>query len=267
MLQSEASPNVYSDSRHQVDGILIASAGGNVIGSITNPGLGNVILGNQTGIAIQGTGATNNEIVNNTIGPRTYTPGSPNINGLGNFYGIYVANAQANDVWKNSITRNISVGVAIVGSQADRNVVQANNISSNGGYGMVDAARGFVTVEPMTASAQVFGSGVYIQSGQFNTIGGGPGSLALPGLTLVGNTINDNTQVGVYLFGGASNNVVGLNTITGVSYPRGPFNGQYGVLLNNSPSNVLDIFQRGTFANKVSGFRIAGFFNFTGPSS
>ena len=236
-------------------GVWIDGAGGS-----PNTIAYNHILGNEVGVEVDGSTATNNLIALNAIGPApgTYAEGSPNVGGLGNFYGIYVNNTQGNQIIGNQVDRNLSVGVAIVGASADSNSVQGNFVGSNGGYGLQSPDGQSVTEVAITPGARVFGSGIYIEGGQGNVV--------------AKNTIRDSAQVGVYIFNfgaltSAPNNSVTGNVIVGVNHPKGPWNGDYGVLLFDSSGNIPGVPQVGKSMNRISGNRIANFREYTGPGA
>lgn len=279
ILTSAAGFNVYDTSGlatnqdRQNYGVWLNGVSGNTVGVL------NTIQGNQVGIEVDG---NFNTITNNVIGSLAYTLGESNVDGLGNFFGVYIANSSFNTVASNYVSRNVSVGVAIVGAAAVSNSVQANAIQANGGYAvplvtttqptvtLIDYPTAAADTSANPSSVSVFGSGVYIQSGEKNSV--------------VGNTIQDNTQVGVYVFNfgtisSTSNttnnkivsvpiyNVIQQNVITGVQHPAGPYNGDYGVLLFDSSGNLPGVPQVGPTSNNIQGNRIANFREYTGPSS
>ncbi len=256
-------PNVYSTSNAATGAIGARQNFGiwiNGAGQTANTIAFNHLLGNEVGVEIDGSTAINNLIAYNAIGPASgsYVEGSPNVNGLGNFYGIYANNTQSNQILANTVDRNLSVGVAIVGGSANSNTVQGNFIGSNGGYAELSPDGQTVLEVSITPGARIFGSGVYIEAGQGNLVSK--------------NTIRDNTQVGVYLFNFGTlastlNNAVTGNVIVGVNHPKGPWNGDYGVLLFNSSGNIPGVPQSGRSANRISGNRIANYREYTGPGS
>ena len=291
ILTDPAAGGAYSTTSavgpRQAFGIWIREAAGNIIGSAFAP---NVIQANGTGIEIQEATAQANQIKFNFIGTHpgaTLTPGN-NTDGLGNFFGILADNTAANQFSNNTIAHNLSVGIALVGAGATDNLVFSNTVSSNGGYGIFDAGLGLITpIDYTTAiaatrtrpgSVRLFGSGIYVEGGSRNIIGSRPsrtkGVKELPG---DGNVVEDNTQVGIYIFnaGPATTNTIRSNRIRGVNYTGrgGPFNGDYGILLYNSsgnlssPKGTTGTSLQGRFSNKIGGTRIARFREYTGPGS
>ena len=109
----------------------------------TSPGnlvLGNNVLANQVGIAVQGTVAVTdpkvpaNVIQGNNVGDLNYAHGGSNLTGLGNFDGIYVDNTSSTQIVSNILAGNISIGIGLVGPAASGNVVQRNIVAGTGGY-------------------------------------------------------------------------------------------------------------------------------------
>ena len=278
-------PTTLAAEVRQYYGIWINGAG-TPTGSPSNPAntvSNNNILANQVGIEVDGTTAANNLIVSNFIGYHPLNPieGSTNVDGLGNFYGIYLNNSPSNDIGEpglgNLIEQNVSVGVEIFGQAASNNTVKNNLISSNGGYVvpfqngsqspiyLVDFVNAYKATLANPQAASVYGSGVYIESGQNNIVSG--------------NTIKNNTEVGVYIYnfgtnpaiqGNSITNTISGNTIAGVNQTDGPYsyvNGEYGVLLFNSSGNYYGVIQNGAGKNKVSNDLIADFREYTGPGA
>lgn len=116
---------------NDASGVCICDSPNNAIGG-TKAEARNVISGNATGVRISGSNSVGNQILGNLIGTA--------INGtvaLGNGYGVYIADAHDNTIGGaatgagNVISGNTYDGVAINGSQATRNLVQGNLIGTD----------------------------------------------------------------------------------------------------------------------------------------
>jgi parallel beta-helix repeat protein len=272
LLNGQTDPTLYSLAVRQNAGVWINNAPGNFVGPVNNVGLGNTILGNYIGVLVSGALSTNEQIVGkNQIGPSSpeNVDGS-NTDGLGNFVGVSLGNfvapstasldsASMDFILNNQIDRNVSVGIAILGTQATNNMVMGNMIALNGGYGDRPDAN-TVKVTPRLKGKEIFGSGVYIESALANTV--------------TGNTLKENVLVDVYLFNisvppRATPNVIKGNVIFGQNHPEGrpnPFwNGQYGILLFNSADNLPGVEPESQ--NSIRGHFIADFREFTGPTN
>ena len=263
-------PLLYSFQNRQNYGVFLNDAGHTE--AMANTVSGNRVLANYTGIRVQGANANANTISGNVVGPNPRVDSSVRPSGLGNFYGIWIQDSQSNTIRGNRVNRNISVGIALVGFQAQQNLVQRNDASSNGGYGIAQGDDTTILLSGPNPGARIFGTGIYVESAQNNIIGSRPtpapaGRRGRPGTiknATDGNTVRDNTQVGIYLFSGAGGNVIRGNVITGVKHPGGPWNGDYGILLFNSAGNLPGVSRQGRSRNKITNHRIANFREFTG---
>lgn len=281
------SPNVFGASYRQDDGVHILNASGNLIGLFIQGNTllhdANVIMGNQTGVHLEGLLANNNWVSSNQIGPNP----DPSVDGtdmvvnpfkprLGNFAGVVIDRASQNVLSDNAIQRNISAGVEILGAQSTNNSVQRNNISWNGatGYtlnvfggvqGRTDNSGIVQLATPVLDQTKIYGVGIYIDAGSSNTIGGPsvpPTSpLTLFGSSLFGNIVDNNVLVGIYLVDGARNNPIMGNRVHG----GGAGHGEYGVFLFDSAANLTAVQQNGKFQNDIRGNYVADFREYTGP--
>ncbi|WP_161602412.1 beta strand repeat-containing protein [Tautonia marina] len=198
-------------------GILLVNAGNNAIGGV-QPADGNIISGNGgSGILLQGSGASNNQIAGNVIGLDA-TGDAP----LGNAAnGVTILNgASANRVGGdvtgsgNLISGNRGDGV-VLAAGAFENLVSGNVIGANVGG---TAARGNA------------GTGVRISDSPRNTIGGRS------------NLISGNGVFGLTIAGGsASENVVSGNLIgTNLAGTAGLGTQQVGLVILNAPNNRVE---------------------------
>lgn len=252
--------DVYSSANRQDDGILVSNASGNTLDR-------NTILANQDGIRVTGALATGNAITNNQVGLAQAAGDTSVTDRLGNFFGIAVEGASRNIVQANVVQGNVSVGVEIKGAASGANVVKGNTISGNGGFGnrLVNGDSTLNTIVQLTTpvtSSQVFGVGVYLEGAKGNVVGSIPKSNGKKKVEnpADGNAIRDNILVDIYLFQGASGNIIRGNTVKGT-----PGVGAYGIFLFNSAGNLNTVARQGKHANKIAGHTIANFREFTGP--
>jgi titin len=206
-----------------VVGVSIGGAAtGNFIGS-TAPGLGNVISGNLSGVAIRGVGATGNTLQGNFIG--TAVDGTT---ALGNLGGIQIeAGAAGNTVGgtgtaaRNIISGNGVYGVLLTGAGTTGNSVLGNYIGTDvsgtldrgntgDGVSIQGGATGNVVGGSAAGSRNLLsgnnGDGVQITGAGTN------GNRVLKnriGLNAAGTGDLGNGDMGVRIEGGARNNVVG----------------------------------------------------------
>ncbi|NOZ29074.1 MAG: DUF11 domain-containing protein [Chloroflexi bacterium] len=196
---SSADGLVITGGHSTIRGLAINSFGGN--GIKLSGGGGNVIQGNYIGTDVNGDYAARN-------------------NGL---YGIYILNSANNLIGGtgvsdgNQISGNESGGVFITGAGSTGNLVQGNVIGTNPGG---------------SAAVNNYGSGVQIEGGSGNTIGGTAAH--------AGNIISGNVY-GVVISGTtASGNVVQGNLI-GTDYLGAAEvkNFNHGVLIQDAPNNTI----------------------------
>ena len=120
----------------------------------------NTVQGNQVGVQVDGN-STQDTIAGNVIGSINYTPGTSNTDGLGNLFGVDIANTTSITVNSTGhIARNVSVGVAIVGPAADNNVVQGDFIQANGAYASsltIGNQTGIKLIDYATAARSYYG--------------------------------------------------------------------------------------------------------------
>jgi hypothetical protein len=152
-------------------GVLIDQAKNNTIGG-TGEGEGNVISGNsRSGVQIQNLTAIQNLVQGNLIG----TDASGLIS-VGNFNGVFISDASSNTIGgvdegaRNVISGNQRLGVGVVGSDANLNLILGNYIGVNSD-GTAGVGNGY--------------SGIEIYQATNTTIGGAYG-------TLSGNVISGN---------------------------------------------------------------------------
>ena len=218
---------------------LSGASANNVIGGLTDAAQ-NVIAGNKdTGVYLNGAGATGNLIEGNYIGTNAAGATLANVKN-----GIRLNGAGSNTVGgttseaANVISRN-GTGVYVTGATATHNVIEGNFIGTN---------RGGTVAAPNT------GNGVYIGSAGSNTIGG-----TVPG---AGNVISNNST-GVYLDSAAGNQIQGNYIGTNANGASNFGNATYGVyLINDSTSNVIggltDAAQNVIAGNKDTGIYLTG---------
>jgi titin len=202
---------------NHTNGVTLFGVAGNTIGG-TNTGAGNVISGNeQDGVLITSTGASNNMVFGNYIGPD-----ATGTNALANTYGGVAISGVAGNVvgaieGRNVISGNTGSGVYLTTAGASNNILAGNYIGTD------------ATGEKAMANSQ---AGIYIQVFG-NTIGG-----------LVsgeGNVISGNKQNGIFIFGMAtSNNVVEGNFIgTDATGETALANGFSGLAISNAQDNTI----------------------------
>lgn len=210
-------------SNVQADIFLIGGAVGNTIGG-TAPGAGNVLSGSPYGVYLQDFGSSNNVILGNLIG--TDPTGKTGIGDSSAGVGIW-----------NGASGNIIGGTSV----AERNVLSGNK----GSYGVaIGTANGNLVagnligtdVTGTNALANAYGVGIFNGSQQ-NTVGGttaGAGNVLsgnntyaifisaaaaanlvqgnIVGLDPTGTRAVPNSNIGIALFGGATNNLIGGTT-------------------------------------------------------
>ena len=189
-------------------GISVSGAHGATIGG-TAQGAGNVISGNaQSGVSIQGAGATGALVLGNLIGTDKTAE-----NAVGNgAFGVLVSG-----------TPGVSIGGTATG---DRNVISGN---VGAGVGLLAGTTGAVVqgnlIGTVTGSSALGNAtGVLIDGGSANNTIGGTAAGA-------GNTIADSSGIGVNVMSGTGN-LVRLNSIfsdTGLGIALG------GALTTNAP--------------------------------
>ena len=232
--------NLIGTAVDGLDALGNGSNGINVVGSASNTIGGttiaerNIISGNQTGIWIRGSDASNNTITGNYIGT--------DINGtsaLGNGWGIYVYSDSTiiggtQDGAGNVISGNINQGLNIIsnpnlGIHARDNIVLGNIIG-------LDA----------TGSSRLGnGLGLMVVNSPFNNIGGPTAAHR--------NIISGNEAQGLYIgwMGATGNRVIGNYIGTNIDGTQSIGNGSEGILLNG-PDNIIGGDQQG-YGNLVSG--------------
>ena len=203
---------------NHTNGVTLYGVAGNTVGG-TNAGARNVISGNQQlGVSITSTGASNNMVLGNYIGPD-----ATGTNALANTYGgVTIDGAAGNMVGAvnggNVISGNLGNGVLLVDPGTSNNIVSGNFIG-------VDATGKKAMANNL--------AGVYIEV-PGNTIGG-----VAPG---AGNVISGNAENGVFIYGGTtSNNVVEGNFI-GTDVTGRNSGGERviaGVAISNAPANLI----------------------------
>jgi CSLREA domain-containing protein len=220
-------------------GVAIINSANNYIG------LYNLISGNTgDGIFIDGGASDNNSVAGNIIGTnRNRTAAIPNgangviiRNGSNNTIGEPVINGNAN-----IISGNATNGVMIVGANATENLVIGNNIGLNGA-GLSDLGNG--------------DNGVYIFNGAHDNV---VGKYVDGHNTAYGNIISGNDGDGVRIEGAGTNgnvlakNVIGLNLNENKAA-----NTNHGVFIGGGASNnsVGDLFWG--YGNLISGNDIDG---------
>lgn len=202
---------------NMTNGVTIDGTSGNTIGG-TVPGSENVISGNQQdGILILSSGATNNTVAGNYIGPD-----ATGKNALGNAWGgVTIEGVSDNMIGAvgggNVISGNYSNGVLLINDGATNNLITYNFIGTD------------VTGERAMANSL---AGIYIEASG-NTIGGATAG--------AGNVISGNTDNGIFIYDSStSNNVVGGNFIgTDAGGTVALPNGFFGVSVSNAPANVI----------------------------
>jgi hypothetical protein len=258
-------------------GIVLDEASNNIIGGATS-GAGNLISGNEfTGIHLQGAGTTDNQIQGNFVG--TNVSGTEALGNLSN--GIIVTSEASDNViggdrftgngplgQGNLISGNEEEGIRLSGGDTTGNQIQGNFIGTDV-FG--------------TAALDDRGNlkgGIFIGGGASNNIVGGstPGVRNLIsgnlfdgvrlqdlgttsnqvqgnfiGTTISGTAVLSNSQVGVAILGGASNNLIG-----------GSMSGEGNLISGNELSGVY-LQNPGTTGNRVQGNFVGT--NFSGAAS
>jgi hypothetical protein len=197
-----------------LSGVLIAGAGGNLVGG-TTPAAANVISGNgSVGVMINGSAASGNVVMGNLIG--TDVSGKravPNVDD-----GVFLVAAPGN-----------LIGGTVTGA--------GNVISGNGSVGVeVFGAPGLGnTIEGNTIGADITGAAALANGNDGVFLDGAPGNF------LGGNLVSGNGSVGVQIFGpGASGNVLLGNKIGTDATGRAALpNARDGLFLNGAPGNVV----------------------------
>jgi len=199
----------------EIDGDAI----NNVIGG-DDPGERNIISGNETGVRIQDTGTTGNQVIGNYIGTNSSGDGT-----LANDYGVSISlGAQSNIIGEagagNLISGNLYTGIVLAGSATSGNTIAANYIGIN--------AAG-------TADLGNQDYGIHIQSGAHtNTMGGTSAADR--------NVISGNAVYGVWIEGsGSDGNTLSANFIGTDSLGIGDLgNGSDGVrIASGAADNVV----------------------------
>src|SRR5690606_30204979 len=177
----------------------------------------NLISGNSSnGIALYGTGSTNNRILNNFIGGdvtgKFALPNSIGIN-VNNTSSNFIGGSTASS--RNIISGNTTAGISVQGTTAN-NRITGNFIGTNiSGTAAIPNSRGLV-----------------LFSADSNLIGGAE--------TGAGNLISGNMQQGLYIHNSSNNLILG-NKIGTQQDGYSPLpNGQMGLLIfNNSNDNTI----------------------------
>jgi Calx-beta domain/Putative Ig domain len=177
----------------------------------------------DSGIWLNGTGATHNNISGNRLG--TSADGSVR---LGNFYGVMVFSASANIIGTDSdgtndvaegnlLSGNTGAGIGIFDSNSTQNTVAGN----------------YTGTDRTGSTALTNGSGVYLSSDAHDNLIGGTSTFAR-------NVISGNTQNGVVFEGGSTNNnkVIGNLIGTDAAGTSAVANG-VGVRLFNGSGNHI----------------------------
>jgi hypothetical protein len=226
------------------EGIYIDSPG-NLIGGTSYAAAGNAISGNTTGagygILLDSSGATENYIEGNYIG--TNLTGTT---AVANNYGVGIQNSAGSNYIGNSsiaagnvISGNTEGGIYFATTAGGDNLLTANDIGTNAvGTASIGSQAEGVQVD---APDETIGGST---TSDRNVISGNIGSLYAAGVaiggigsdTVQGNYIGTNAagtaairnQVGVYVYGGASDAGIYSNVISGNSY--------YGLWITGSSS-------------------------------
>ncbi len=235
-------------------GVVIIGSLANTVGG-TTPQAGNLISGNYVGVMLAGTtvSGTPNDVSGNLIG--TDVSGGK---ALGNIVGIYINGAAGNQIGStapgsaNTVSGNTSVGVEIYGAGSTANVLEGNLIGLAADGQTALQSRNGQFVQP---------TGVFIENASGNLIGGSSAG--------DGNVISGNQMVGVYILsrgGISSGNVVNGNFVGRSSGGGpGPGNNGYGVLILDSPGNVVT--RTGSAANHFGRNSFGGYRSLSGPAA
>jgi parallel beta-helix repeat protein len=248
---------------------------GNGISGVQIHADGNVVVGNFVGTDATGTTALGNGgdgiILNsgaeaNTIGGSS--PGAGNVISGNHFTGVgigSVGGANANTVEGNRIGTDVTgtaalgngddgvVVAADAGSSADRNTIRANLIAHNtmDGVGLFSSSQNIIRGNRVEENSQ---HGLVVSSGPAGTVStgnliGGTGSQDA-------NVISGNTEIGVYIDGGSSNNLVQGNFIGTDATGNAPFGNEIGVQVTGVPGTSAD--DNRVVGNTLSGNRRFG---------
>lgn len=236
----------------RIDGTL-SLVRNNVVGGVEQPGDGNVLGANGTGVLIVGPGARENLLAGNLIGTDVSgVAADPNetgvkidgapYNSVGDAVSLAVAGRPAGSggMPGNLISGNAGDGVVITGASAQGNVVQSNLIGTD------------ITG---TAALGNGGDGVYV-SGALDTVIG-PAVLAPAVASPSGNVISGNDAHGIEVVAGAATLIRGNLIGTDASGFSALGNGLAGVRLAESPGNTVGGLQEEA-ANVISGNRGPG---------
>jgi titin len=210
--------------------MILKEAQQNIVGGDT-PGTGNLISGNQVGVALVAT-ATANLVQGNKIGS--------NLTGLarlGNMTGILLTNGATNNLIggetagaRNLISGNNGVGIQLQSSGTSGNMIRGNYIGTNlmGTAALSNTSGvviGFKAANNVVTGNLISGNstqGILISDANFNQVRGNS-----IGLNAAGQSPLGNGSYGVYLSNGAQSNIIGIsNTIV--------YNGAAGVALSGS---------------------------------
>ena len=166
-------------------GIRIVNSPNNLIGGPTSADANRIMESGGSGIRVEGSGATQNSIIGNTIGVQADgATAAANLAG-----GVVVAGAPGNIIQDNLIAGNGSHGVQITGQSGSANKVVGNRIGVNeaGAAALPNAGDGVqVDGAPQT---QIGGS----QAGERNTISGNGGNgVKIVGATAISVTVQGN---------------------------------------------------------------------------
>jgi hypothetical protein len=194
----------------------------------------NVISGNATGVYIFGTGASSNVVAGNYIGPDKSGKGA-----IGNHTGVLVVQgAASNTIGPGNVVSGNFIGVDVESPGTSSNVVSGNLIGTdaagsaalgNGVYGvLILGGASSNTVGGTSADARnvISGNGsvgVNITGATANVVEGN-----LLGTDSTGTSALPNRAFGLLLDGGASDNLVARNVISG--------NAENGVVLGEFAS-------------------------------
>ncbi len=216
----------------QQSGVLLDDSPDNIIGG-TTLGTRDVISGNVAGVVITGFNATGNLVLGSLIG----TDSTGRV-AVPNATGVYINGSSANAIGGpeagagDLISGNTAAGLNLFGPQTTGNLIEGN----------------FIGTDASGAASLANYSGVFIDAAPTNSV--------------VGNLISANSVAGVYVFDGASGNLVERNRIGVGSGGQKLGNAQYGVLLYNAASNTVPM--SGPTANVLANSGIGNFREFTG---
>ncbi len=233
------------DLGNAFDGVLVANAPDNTIGSLDPRGR-NIISGNDSsGIAIIGPESTGNLVQGNAIGTNALGAAA-----LGNALdGVAVVDAPGNTIGgtqfgdfgqnlaRNLVSGNVSYGVTLLGEGATGNQVQGNYIGVDE-LGLNDLGNAF--------------DGLLIDRAPGNLVGGT--AVGTFGQNVARNVISGNDVFGITILGEpATGNVVEGNYIgTDISGAVALGNGFDGIVINSAPGNLIGGTTLGQFGNNLS---------------